>query len=137
MQLYPEYYSIVRTPMSLSTILQRLDAHQYPAPAPLYRDLETLVNNTMAYYTDTEDYNVQRIISRAKALQDMIVSMIEEIDPSLIKACEEIMNKRGPMEMEESVTPTIPSVNTPNSTGSYNNIGMILVISGIIVRVRS
>jgi len=108
--------------------VQRLDAHMYPAPSPLLRDVEILVNNTLAYYTNMEDYNVQRIISKAKALQDCIVSMIEEIDPSLIKACEEIMKKRGTLDssLEDGASTPLdlstPNIHTLNGSGNISNI---------------
>ena len=70
-ELYPSivengYLDIVKTPMDLGTILQRLDASVYGDDPPrLYSDLNLIYTNCYAFNTDEREGRVARIYADA------------------------------------------------------------------------
>lgn len=46
---YPEYYKVIKEPMSLNTIRKRLLAHKYPSWLEFERDLGLIVTNAETF----------------------------------------------------------------------------------------
>lgn len=46
---YPEYYKVIKEPMSLNTIRKRLLAHKYPGWPEFERDLNLIVTNAESF----------------------------------------------------------------------------------------
>ena len=57
--LYPEYYSVIKTPIDLREILQRIKAQRYQSLAELMTAIELLVSNACTFNEeDSQIYNV-------------------------------------------------------------------------------
>lgn len=53
----PDYYNVIKTPMDLSTIEERLESDHYSAPREMVADLKLMFNNCRQYNDATTVYN--------------------------------------------------------------------------------
>lgn len=61
---YPEYYRVIKEPMSLNTIRKRLLAHKYPGWPDFERDLGLIVTNAETF--NEEDSIIVRLARELK-----------------------------------------------------------------------
>ena len=45
----PDYYDIIDNPMDLSTIMKRIDEHQYSIPSQWLKDIDLITKNALEY----------------------------------------------------------------------------------------
>jgi ATPase family AAA domain-containing protein 2 len=46
---YPDYRSVVHTPMDMATVLQKVDSGQYPTRAAFMKDIDLIVSNAKVH----------------------------------------------------------------------------------------
>ncbi|KAG0223329.1 ATPase AAA domain-containing protein 2 [Actinomortierella wolfii] len=80
-----DYYEIVKKPMDLTTINEKVDNHAYLTVKDFLVDIDQIVENA-SLYNDINDPS--RIIYRARAFQDVAHAMIGRLDPELIMESE-------------------------------------------------
>ncbi|KAF9935220.1 hypothetical protein FBU30_006305 [Linnemannia zychae] len=78
---FPDYYQIVKKPMDLTTINDKVDDRMYLDVKEFLADIDQIVENT-SLYNDIHDPS--RIIYKARAFQDVVHGMISRLDPELI-----------------------------------------------------
>ncbi|KAI1317157.1 ATPase AAA domain-containing protein 2 [Mortierella claussenii] len=76
-----DYYQIVKKPMDLTTISEKINDRLYFEVKDFLADIDLIVDNTTLYY-DIQDPS--RIIHRARAFQDVVYSMVGRLDSDLI-----------------------------------------------------
>ncbi|KAF9158199.1 ATPase AAA domain-containing protein 2B [Actinomortierella ambigua] len=80
-----DYYEIVKKPMDLTTINDKVDNHGYLTVKEFLVDIDQIVDNA-SLYNDINDPS--RIVYRARAFQDVVHAMIGRLDPELITETE-------------------------------------------------
>ncbi|KAF9974891.1 ATPase AAA domain-containing protein 2B [Actinomortierella ambigua] len=80
-----DYYEIVKKPMDLTTINDKVDNHVYLTVKEFLVDIDQIVENA-SLYNDINDPS--RIVYRARAFQDVVHAMIGRLDPELITETE-------------------------------------------------
>ena len=45
----PDYYEIISNPMDLSTVMKKIDEHQYNTPKQWLNDIDTITMNSLEY----------------------------------------------------------------------------------------
>ncbi|KAF9128960.1 ATPase AAA domain-containing protein 2B [Mortierella sp. GBA39] len=78
---FPDYYQIVKKPMDLTTMNDKVDDRMYLEVKEFLTDVDQICENT-ALYNDIHDPS--RIIYKARAFQDVAHGMISRLDPELI-----------------------------------------------------
>ncbi|KAG0062443.1 ATPase AAA domain-containing protein 2B [Linnemannia elongata] len=78
---FPDYYQIVKKPMDLTTMNDKVDDRMYLDVKEFLADVDQICENT-ALYNDIHDPS--RIIYKARAFQDVAHGMISRLDPELI-----------------------------------------------------
>ncbi|KAG0380541.1 hypothetical protein BGX24_007571 [Mortierella sp. AD032] len=78
---FPDYYQIVKKPMDLTTINDKVDDRMYLEVKEFLADVDQIVENT-SLYNDIHDPS--RIIYKARAFQDVVHGMISRLDPELV-----------------------------------------------------
>ncbi|KAF9180594.1 ATPase AAA domain-containing protein 2B [Haplosporangium sp. Z 767] len=78
---YPDYYEIIKKPMDLTAISDKINDRMYLDVKEFLADIDLIVENASLYY-GLHDPN--RITYRARAFQDVVHSMIGRLDPELI-----------------------------------------------------
>ncbi|KAG9066437.1 ATPase AAA domain-containing protein 2B [Linnemannia hyalina] len=78
---FPDYYQIVKKPMDLTTMNDKVDDRMYLEVKEFLADVDQICENT-ALYNDIHDPS--RIIYKARAFQDVAHGMISRLDPELI-----------------------------------------------------
>ncbi|EGC36672.1 hypothetical protein DICPUDRAFT_97505 [Dictyostelium purpureum] len=120
---FPEYYELIKNPMSLQKISQKLDSFEYISLNSFLKDIGLIVTNTDLYYQVHDPNSLESIKanSRAKQLQDEILSMVDNIDPNLVVSCENISKKynKNPTVLFSNQTIATNS-NTSANTSSSN-----------------
>eukprot|EP01105_Mastigella_eilhardi_P017837 TRINITY_DN410_c0_g1_i3.p1 TRINITY_DN410_c0_g1~~TRINITY_DN410_c0_g1_i3.p1 ORF type:complete len:868 (-),score=201.82 TRINITY_DN410_c0_g1_i3:17-2599(-) len=87
-----EYYERVPNPLSLSIILKRVDENCYPTVGCFLADVEKFTLDAVGYNED--DYDTVKLTAKAKALNDEVRELADEIDVFLVSSCEEAHVKR-------------------------------------------
>ncbi|KAM3614165.1 uncharacterized protein V6R79_011028 [Siganus canaliculatus] len=94
----PDYAEVIKKPMDLSTVLSRIDLHQYGTVKEFLQDVDLIWQNALEYNPD-RDPSDRQIRHRACALKDTVHAIIrDELDEDFEKICEEIKvsrSKRG------------------------------------------
>ncbi|KAM4581278.1 ATPase family AAA domain-containing protein 2 isoform 3-T3 [Odontesthes bonariensis] len=86
----PDYAEVIKKPMDLSTVLSKIDFHQYGTVKEFLTDVDLIWQNALEYNPD-RDPSDRQIRHRACALKDSVHAMIrEELDEDFEKICEEI-----------------------------------------------
>lgn len=70
----PDYYEVIKEPMDLSTMEERLSNDMYPTPAEFIRDAMLIFDNCRAYNNETTSY-----AKNANKLQKFMYSQIKAI----------------------------------------------------------
>ncbi|KAL3869832.1 hypothetical protein ACJMK2_042465 [Sinanodonta woodiana] len=90
----PDYYEIIKQPMDLSTMMSKIDLHQYQCVKELLQDIDLICSNALEYNPD-KDPQSRSIRHRACALKDTAYSIIKnELDPEFEKLCQELILSR-------------------------------------------
>nr|XP_020452864.1 ATPase family AAA domain-containing protein 2 isoform X2 [Monopterus albus] len=94
----PDYAEVIKKPMDLSTVLSKIDLHQYGTVKEFLEDVDLIWQNALEYNPD-RDPSDRQIRHRACALKDTVHAIIrDELDEDFEKICEEIKascNRRG------------------------------------------
>ncbi|XP_030606598.1 ATPase family AAA domain-containing protein 2 isoform X3 [Archocentrus centrarchus] len=90
----PDYAEVIKKPMDLSTVLSRIDLHQYGTVREFLQDVDLIWQNALEYNPD-RDPSDRQIRHRACALKDTVHAIIkDELDEDFEKICEEIKESR-------------------------------------------
>ncbi|KAM4735621.1 ATPase family AAA domain-containing protein 2 isoform 2-T2 [Anableps anableps] len=90
----PDYAEVIKKPMDLSTVLSRIDLHQYGTVKEFLQDVDLIWQNALEYNPD-RDPSDRQIRHRACALKDTVHAIIrEELDEDFEKICDEIKESR-------------------------------------------
>ncbi|KAG8010266.1 ATPase family AAA domain-containing protein 2, partial [Nibea albiflora] len=91
----PDYAEVIKKPMDLSTVLSKVDLHQYGTVKEFLQDVDLIWQNALEYNPD-RDPSDRQIRHRACALKDTVHAIIrDELDEDFEKICEEIKVSRS------------------------------------------
>uniref|UniRef100_A0A8C8R5J4 ATPase family AAA domain-containing protein 2 n=1 Tax=Pelusios castaneus TaxID=367368 RepID=A0A8C8R5J4_9SAUR len=90
----PDYVTVIKQPMDLSTVICKIDLHQYLTARDYLRDIDLICSNALEYNPD-RDPGDRLIRHRACTLRDTAYAIVkEEIDEDFEQLCEEIQESR-------------------------------------------
>ncbi|XP_065524978.1 ATPase family AAA domain-containing protein 2 isoform X2 [Lathamus discolor] len=90
----PDYDTVIKHPMDLSTVLSKIDLHQYLTARDFLKDIDLICSNALEYNPDKEPGD-RLIRHRACILRDTAYSIVrEEMDEDFERCCEEIQESR-------------------------------------------
>ncbi|XP_062384695.1 ATPase family AAA domain-containing protein 2-like isoform X3 [Sardina pilchardus] len=90
----PDYHSVVKQPMDLSTALTKIDEQKYTTVREYLHDIDLIWNNALQYNPDDDPYDRQ-IRHRACALKDTVHAIIkDELKEDFERTCEQIKEAR-------------------------------------------
>ncbi|PKK33905.1 ATPase family, AAA domain containing 2 [Columba livia] len=90
----PDYDTVIKHPMDLSTVLSKIDSHQYLTAGDFLKDIDLICNNALEYNPD-KDPGDRLIRHRACMLRDTAYATVrEEMDEDFEQCCEEIQESR-------------------------------------------
>uniref|UniRef100_A0A671WDC1 ATPase family AAA domain-containing protein 2 n=1 Tax=Sparus aurata TaxID=8175 RepID=A0A671WDC1_SPAAU len=91
----PDYAEVIKKPMDLSTVLSKIDLHQYETVKEFLHDVDLIWQNALEYNPD-RDPSDRQIRHRACALKDTVHAIIkDELDEDFEKICEEMKVSRS------------------------------------------
>ncbi|XP_031731941.1 ATPase family AAA domain-containing protein 2 isoform X1 [Anarrhichthys ocellatus] len=94
----PDYAEVIKTPMDLSTVLSKIDLHQYGTVKEFLHDVDLIWQNALEYNPDKVPSDRQ-IRHRACALKDTVHAIIkDELDEDFEKICVETKASRSTRE---------------------------------------
>lgn len=103
-----DYLEVIKEPMDLSTVISKIDKHNYLTTKDFLIDIDLICSNALEYNPD-KDPGDKIIRHRACTLKDTAHAIIAaELDPEFNKMCEEIKEarkKRGLSVTAEQITP--------------------------------
>ncbi|KAM7334892.1 hypothetical protein ACRRTK_005369 [Alexandromys fortis] len=103
-----DYLEVIKEPMDLSTVITKIDKHNYLTAKDFLQDIDLICSNALEYNPD-KDPGDKIIRHRACTLKDTAHAIIAaELDPEFNKLCEEIKEariKRGFSVPAEQITP--------------------------------
>uniref|UniRef100_A0A663N7V1 ATPase family AAA domain containing 2 n=1 Tax=Athene cunicularia TaxID=194338 RepID=A0A663N7V1_ATHCN len=89
-----DYARVIKQPMDLSTILSKIDLHQYLTAEDFLKDIDLICSNALEYNTD-EDRGGCLIRHRACTLRDTAYAIVRaELDKDFEQCCEVIKESR-------------------------------------------
>ncbi|XP_051878939.1 ATPase family AAA domain-containing protein 2-like isoform X2 [Pristis pectinata] len=90
----PDYCTVIKQPMDLSTIMSNIDLHKYMTVKEYLHDIELICNNALEYNPDRDPAD-RLIRHRACALKDTAYAIMKsELDEEFEKLCEETQESR-------------------------------------------
>ncbi|XP_051574351.1 ATPase family AAA domain-containing protein 2-like isoform X2 [Myxocyprinus asiaticus] len=90
----PDYTTVIKQPMDLSTVLSKIDLHKYDTVAAYLHDVDLIWKNALEYNPD-RDPSDRLIRHQACALKDTVHAIIrDELDEEFEKICTEIKASR-------------------------------------------
>uniref|UniRef100_I3IXC7 ATPase family AAA domain-containing protein 2 n=1 Tax=Oreochromis niloticus TaxID=8128 RepID=I3IXC7_ORENI len=105
-----DYLEVIRQPMDLSTVMTKIDTHQYLTAKDFLVDIDLICSNALEYNPD-KDPGDKVIRHRACSLKDTAHAIFAaELDPEFDRMCEEIKEarrKRGKNPCEHFVLASI------------------------------
>ncbi|XP_037668877.1 ATPase family AAA domain-containing protein 2B isoform X4 [Choloepus didactylus] len=108
-----DYLEVIKEPMDLSTIITKIDKHNYLTAKDFLKDIDLICSNALEYNPD-KDPGDKIIRHRACTLKDTAHAIIAaELDPEFNKLCEEIKEAR----IKRGLKVTAEQIN-PHSTGA-------------------
>uniref|UniRef100_U3JG47 Bromo domain-containing protein n=1 Tax=Ficedula albicollis TaxID=59894 RepID=U3JG47_FICAL len=114
-----DYLEVIKEPMDLSTVITKIDKHNYLTAKDFLTDIDLICSNALEYNPD-KDPGDKIIRHRACTLKDTAHAIIAaELDPEFNKMCEEIKEarrKRGMFNFSYH--------NTTHIEALYRQIGM-------------
>lgn len=107
-----DYLEVIRQPMDLSTVMTKIDKHQYLTAKDFLWDVDLISNNALEYNPDKEPSD-KVIRHRACSLKDAAHAIFAaELDPEFDRMCEEIKEARRKRDFQ--TPPALP----PSSAGA-------------------
>ncbi|XP_027757727.1 ATPase family AAA domain-containing protein 2-like isoform X1 [Empidonax traillii] len=103
----PNYKAVIKQPMDLSTVLSKIDMHQYLTAEDFLKDIDLICSNALQYnsYKSPEDGLLSH---KAYALSDTAYSIVRhELDKDFEQRCQEIKESRK----ERGCKKTVPKCN--------------------------
>ncbi|KAF9569579.1 ATPase AAA domain-containing protein 2B [Mortierella alpina] len=88
---FPDYYEIVKKPMDLTTVSDKINDFMYLDVKEFLSDIDLIADNTRLY---NDIHDPSRIIYRARDLQDVAHAMVSRLDPELIIETEKTAARR-------------------------------------------
>ncbi|XP_076188816.1 ATPase family AAA domain-containing protein 2B isoform X3 [Aptenodytes patagonicus] len=89
-----DYLEVIKEPMDLSTVITKIDKHNYVTAKDFLTDIDLICSNALEYNPD-KDPGDKIIRHRACTLKDTAHAIIAaELDPEFNKMCEEIKEAR-------------------------------------------
>ncbi|KAM6349574.1 ATPase family AAA domain-containing protein 2-like [Podargus strigoides] len=93
-QEVPDYDTVIKQPMDLSSVLSKIDRHQYLTARDFLKDMDLICSNALKYYPDKAAGD-RLLRHRACTLRDTAYAIVrEEMDKDLEQHCEEIQASR-------------------------------------------
>ncbi|NWW48560.1 ATAD2 protein, partial [Pedionomus torquatus] len=90
----PDYDAVIKQPMDLSSVLSKIDLHQYLTAGDFLKDIDLICSNALEYNPD-KDPGDRLIRHRACVLRDTAYAIVrEEMDEEFEQNCEEIKESR-------------------------------------------
>nr|XP_028592039.1 ATPase family AAA domain-containing protein 2 isoform X1 [Podarcis muralis] len=90
----PDYVTVIKQPMDLSTVISKIDLHQYLSAKDYLKDIDLICSNALEYNPD-RDPGDRLIRHRACSLRDTAYAIIkDEMDEDFEQLCEEIQESR-------------------------------------------
>ncbi|XP_053106598.1 ATPase family AAA domain-containing protein 2 isoform X2 [Hemicordylus capensis] len=90
----PDYVTVIKQPMDLSTVISKIDLHQYLSAKDYLKDIDLICSNALEYNPDRDPAD-RLIRHRACSLRDTAYAIIkEEMDEDFEQLCEEIQESR-------------------------------------------
>ncbi|NXL48117.1 ATAD2 protein, partial [Podilymbus podiceps] len=90
----PDYDTVIKQPMDLSSVLSKIDLHQYLTAGDFLKDIDLICSNALEYNPD-KDPGDRLIRHRACTLRDTAYAIVrEEMDEDFEQRCEEIQESR-------------------------------------------
>ncbi|XP_076006471.1 ATPase family AAA domain-containing protein 2 [Genypterus blacodes] len=90
----PDYAEVIKQPMDLSSVLSKIDRHQYGTVSEFLHDVDLIWQNALEYNPD-RDPSDRQIRHRACALADTVHAIIkDELDEDFEKICQEMKDSR-------------------------------------------
>ncbi|KAM8792413.1 ATPase family AAA domain-containing protein 2-like [Eudromia elegans] len=90
----PDYTTVIKQPMDLSTITSKIDLHQYLTAGDFLKDIDLICSNALEYNPDREPGD-RLIRHRACSLRDVAYAIVKaEMDEELEQVCKEIKEAR-------------------------------------------
>uniref|UniRef100_A0A3P9JWF6 ATPase family AAA domain-containing protein 2 n=1 Tax=Oryzias latipes TaxID=8090 RepID=A0A3P9JWF6_ORYLA len=100
-----DYLEVIRQPMDLSTIMTKIDTHQYLTVKDFLVDVDLICSNALEYNPD-KDPGDKVIRHRACSLKDTAHAIFAaELDPEFDRMCEEIKEARKKRDFQAPVEP--------------------------------
>ncbi|XP_035285771.1 ATPase family AAA domain-containing protein 2-like isoform X1 [Anguilla anguilla] len=94
-QEVPDYLTVIKQPMDLSTVLSNIDLHKYVTVKEFTQDVDLIWQNALEYNPDI-DPSDRLIRHRACSLKDTVHAIIkDELDEEFEKICEQIKESRS------------------------------------------
>ncbi|XP_059178110.1 ATPase family AAA domain-containing protein 2-like isoform X3 [Physella acuta] len=115
----PDYYEIIEHPMDLSTMMGKIDLHEYGTVRSFMNDIDLICSNALEYNPNRGP--MDRVIRhRACALKDTAYAIIKtELDKDFEKTCVEIEESRKRRGQKSTTVPnfyyTKPNSQLPKS----------------------
>ncbi|KAL8581462.1 hypothetical protein ACOMHN_004347 [Nucella lapillus] len=119
----PDYYTIIKNPMDLSTMMSKIDLHRYYTAGAFMADIFLICSNALLYNPDRGPTD-RGIRHRACALRDMAQALLKaELDPDFERLCQEIEQSRKTRGVDSSQSVpayyhTQPVEKMPTAAGS-------------------
>eukprot|EP00111_Clytia_hemisphaerica_P018767 TCONS_00055493-protein len=89
-----DYFQVITTPMDLSTVMTRINAHHYNSCTHYLQDIDLITNNCLEYNPDRDQFDKQ-LRNRACELRDVAYQLVHnDLDPDFEKQCVEIYERR-------------------------------------------
>lgn len=123
----PDYAEVIKKPMDLSTVLTKIDLHQYGSVKEFLQDVDLIWQNALEYNPD-RDPSDRQIRHRACALKDSVHAIIkDELDENFEKICEEIKASRirrgcSAATLAPSYYHVLPKQNRPSTETKTNDM---------------
>ncbi|XP_026865284.2 ATPase family AAA domain-containing protein 2 isoform X1 [Electrophorus electricus] len=120
----PDYTTVIKQPMDLSTVLTKIDLHRYVTVKDFLHDVDLIWKNALEYNPD-RDPSDRLIRHRACALKDTVHAIIkDELDEDFEKICVEIKESRMRRGCFVMVVPppSLQGCTTSRFTPSYYHV---------------
>eukprot|EP01119_Soliformovum_irregulare_P015805 TRINITY_DN4508_c0_g1_i1.p1 TRINITY_DN4508_c0_g1~~TRINITY_DN4508_c0_g1_i1.p1 ORF type:complete len:1471 (+),score=537.36 TRINITY_DN4508_c0_g1_i1:58-4470(+) len=108
-KIAPRYYDIIKNPMDLSTIREKIRTFAYASRTDFLDDMKLMVNNCYSYNADRNPH----LLPMVDALYQLAETEIQEVDAELVE-----LEKAAAPEEEEGKTPSLSTPSMMSSTSS-------------------
>ncbi|XP_030838700.1 ATPase family AAA domain-containing protein 2 isoform X2 [Strongylocentrotus purpuratus] len=100
----PDYVEVIKQPMDLFTMNNKINLHQYTSAKQFLGDIDLITSNALEYNPDRQPSD-RMIRNRACELKDMAYAIIDaEMDSDFEKECGEIEESRSRRQENSTVT---------------------------------